>query len=179
MNGLALNISMMMLSIGLVAFATKRNNLSTSKDLGLVFPKVKDLLFWATLFIVLIFIEDYASSLQGDEKVDSWLDKYTALQIVIRVLGIVVLAPISEELIFRGLLFWKIKTTQLGTIGAIVLPAILFSLIHIQYAGSLTFLIIFIDGLFYGFARHHSGSVILAIILHALSNLGAVLERLV
>lgn len=78
---------------------------------------------------------------------------------LIRGIGIVILAPISEELMFRGLLFWRIKNSKLKTIGAIIIPAILFSAIHIQYSELLTLGIIFIDGLFYGLARHFSKSV--------------------
>lgn len=179
MNGLTLNIVMMMVSIGLVVFATKKNKLSLKDDIGLVFPKLKTLLIWVALFVLLITLEEYVSSMFVHEEVENWQDKYSTLQIAIRVIGIVILAPISEELIFRGLLYWRIKKSPLKIVGAIVLPALLFSLIHIQYAGVLTFAIIFIDGVFYGLARHFSKSVILAIILHAISNLGAVLERII
>lgn len=53
------------------------------------------------------------------------------------------------------------------------------SLIHIQFAGVLTFAFIFADGVFYGLARHFSKSVVLSIILHGISNLGEVLERII
>lgn len=178
MNGTLLNIVTTILSIGIVFFVSKKKKLSYKNDLGLVLPNWKNLLFWILLFIVLIILEDYAFSQFSDSFSESWREKYTTPQIVLRGIGIVILAPITEELIFRGLLFWRIKNSKLKTIGAIIIPAILFSVIHIQYSELLTLLIIFVDGLFYGLARHFSKSVVLAIILHALSNLGALLERI-
>ena len=169
---------MTILSIGLIIFVAKKKRLSYKYDLGLVLPNWKNLIFWIALFLLLIAIEDFFFNQFSDSITESWKEKYTTPQMLLRGIGIVILAPISEELMFRGLLFWRIKNSRLKTIGSILIPAILFSAIHIQYSELLTLGIIFIDGLFYGLARHFSKSVILAIILHSLSNLGAVIERL-
>jgi len=169
---------MTILSIGLIIFIAKKKRLSYKYDLGLVLPNWKNLIFWIALFLLLIAIEDFAFNQFSDSITESWKEKYTVPQMLLRGIGIVILAPISEELMFRGLLFWRIKNSRLKTIGAIIIPAILFLAIHIQYSELLTLGIIFIDGLFYGLARHVSKSVVLAIILHSLSNLGAVLERI-
>jgi len=178
MNGPLLNFGAPILGIGLVYFITKWKKISFKNDIGLIFPKWKDLIFWIVLFVLLIGLEEFLSKQFSDDVTQSWKEKYTILQMVLRGIAIIILAPISEELIFRGLLYWRIKNTRFKYIGAIVIPAILFSAIHIQYAKLLTFGIIFIDGLFYGLARHFSKSVILTIILHSLGNLFAVLERI-
>jgi len=179
MNGTLLNIGIPILGIGLVYFISKRKNISFKNDIGLIFPKWKDLLFWAILFFVLIVIEEFALKQFGEQTTNSWIDKYSIGEMILRSIGIVILAPISEELIFRGLLYAKIKKTSLKYVGAIVIPAIIFSLIHIQYAENLTFVIIFIDGLFLGLARHFSKSVILTIILHSLANIVAIVEKFI
>ena len=178
MDGTILNITMTILSIGLLVFVAKKKKLSCKDDLGLVLPNWKNLIIWITLFLLLIALEDYVYSQFSDSITESWKEKYTTPQMLLRGIGIVILAPISEELMFRGLLFWRIKNSRLKISGAVIIPAILFSVIHIQYSELLTLGIIFIDGLFYGLARHFSKSVVLAIILHSLSNLGAVLERI-
>lgn len=178
MNGTALNIIAMLFSIGIVVFVVKKEKLSYKYDIGLVFPKWRILVIWVAMFIVLMIFEEYIYSVFSNIETEHWKGKYTTPQIILRSVGIVILAPITEELIFRGILYWKIKNTRLKHIGAILIPAILFAIIHIQYSEILSIGIIFIDGLFYGLARHFSKSVVLAIILHALSNLGAVLERI-
>ena len=178
MDGTTLNITMTILSIGLLVFVARKKKLSYKDDLGLALPNWKNLILWIALFLLLIALEDYIYSQFNDSITESWKEKYTAPQMLLRGIGIVILAPISEELMFRGLLFWRIKNSRLKIVGAVIIPAILFSAIHIQYSELLTLGIIFIDGIFYGLARHFSKSVVLAIILHSLSNLGAVLERI-
>lgn len=177
MNGTLLNIVMLILSIGLIVIIVRKKKLSYESDLGLVLPSWKNLVFWVGAFLILIALEEYVYKQFGDAAAESWKEKYSIMQMIIRGIGIVVLAPISEELMFRGLLFWRIKNSKFKAVGAIVIPAILFSVIHIQYSSLVVFGIILIDGLFYGLARHYSNSVVTAIILHSLSNLGAVLER--
>lgn len=178
MNGTILNIAMLVMSIGLIVFVVKRKNLSYKADLGLVLPNRKNLIFWTTMFVVLLALEDYIYKQFNHTVTESWIGKYTTVQMLFRGIAIGILAPVTEELLFRGLLFWRIKNSRLNNVGAIIIPAILFAAIHIQYFELVTFGIIFIDGLFYGLARHFSKSVVLAIILHSLSNLGAVLERI-
>jgi membrane protease YdiL (CAAX protease family) len=177
MNEAVLNIVMLILSIGLIIFVARKKKLSYKNDIGLIFPNWKNLIFWITAFVILIALEEFIYEQFIDTITVPWKEKYSTSQMILRGIGIVLLAPITEELIFRGLLFWRIKNTKLKTVGAIIIPAILFSAIHIQYSELLTLGIILIDGIFYGLARHYSKSVILAIILHSLSNLGAVLER--
>lgn len=178
MNGTTLNFVMAALSIVLIIFVSKRKKLSLKDDLGLKVPKLHIILIWLILFVALIYLDSYLYSLFSDSEIDSWKDKYSLSEKIIRGFAIVILAPVAEELIFRGILYWRIRQTPLKNIGAIVIPAILFSLIHVQYSDLIALGIIFIDGLFYGLARHYSKSVLLAILLHSLANLGAILERL-
>jgi len=177
MNGTLLNILMAILAVGLVIFITKKKKLSYKNDIGLILPKWKEVVFWTSLFVLLIFIEDYMYQQFSTSKTDSWIGKYSVYEMVFRSLGIVIIAPIAEELMFRGLLYARIKKSPLKIVGAIIIPALFFSMIHIQYSDILTLSIIFIDGLFYGLARHYSKSVIFAIFLHSLANFGAILER--
>ncbi len=179
MNGVLLHFGLPILGIGLVFLVAKRKQFSFKHDIGFVFPKWKDLRFWAILFLALIFAEEFAYQHFGNEPTNSWIGKYSIDEMILRSIGIVILAPISEELILRGLLYAQIKRTALKYVGAIVIPAIIFSLIHIQYSDYVTFIIIFIDGLFLGLARHYSKSVILTIILHSLANFGAIIEKLI
>jgi len=179
MNGTLLNFGLPIIGIGLVYFSAKRRKLSFKNDIGLLLPKWKNLIFWAILFFILIVIEEFAYQQFGNETTNSWVGKYYIGEMVLRSIGIVILAPIAEELVLRGLLYDRIIKTSLNYVGAIVIPAIIFSLAHIQYVENLTFIIIFTDGLFLGLARHFSKSVILTIILHSLANIGAIVEKFI
>ena len=48
-------------------------------------------------------------------------------------LGIVLVAPTAEALIFRGAVFTQLARTRLRSAGAAVLAAVLFAGLHVQY----------------------------------------------
>lgn len=179
MDSAIFNIVMAILAIILVFFIVMKRKLSLKEDIGLVIPRLKHVLIWLLGFIILIGIEEFFYNLEyGGADPESWTHRYTTFEIILRFFGVVLLAPISEELLFRGLIFSQIKKTRLKIIGAIVIPALIFSLIHIQYSSIIVLSLIFVDGVFYGIARYYTGSVLVPIILHMYSNLGAMLERL-
>ncbi|GAA0311591.1 CPBP family intramembrane glutamic endopeptidase [Psychrobacter aestuarii] len=92
------------------------------------------------------------------------------------VVVVVIVAPIYEELVFRGLL-WSAIAEQFassthpnrGALVASVLTSVLFAGIHLQYGwyelGSLVVL-----ALLFAYARFRSGSLLLPIILHMVNN---------
>ena len=85
-------------------------------------------------------------------------------------LAVVIVAPVSEELMFRGFLHRGWVPSWLGISGTIVLTSALWALMHQQYNG-LTIFCVFLTGLFLGWIRQRSGSTGLTIVLHALHNL--------
>jgi len=78
---------------------------------------------------------------------------------------------------FRGFLFRGWVRSPRWVWPAIVVISILWAMLHIQYdwAGVLQ---IFIVGLFLGWMRWRSGSLVLTFLLHALFNLEGTLETL-
>lgn len=90
-------------------------------------------------------------------------------------LAVVVMAPLFEEVFFRGFLFAGLERSRLGGIGAIVVTALAWAAIHLQYDlyGIAT---IFALGLLLGAARLKARSLPLTIGLHAAINLIASLE---
>jgi membrane protease YdiL (CAAX protease family) len=81
-----------------------------------------------------------------------------------------VIIPIMEELIFRGWLFTKVEQTQLGSIGALILTAILFTIIHSQYENNVTFIMLLFFGLLLGYTRYKSNNISYSIAIHILFN---------
>jgi len=83
------------------------------------------------------------------------------------ILRVVVLAPIVEELIFRGVIFSGFQRIY-PAFWAIFFSALLFSLFHLNpWQLGPTFLL----GLLLGFVRLRTGSLLAAIFTHALHNL--------
>jgi hypothetical protein len=82
------------------------------------------------------------------------------------IVRVVVLAPVVEELIFRGVIFSGFKK-NFRPIWAVILSALLFALFHLNpWQLGPTFLL----GLLLGFVRLRTGSLLAAIFTHALHN---------
>ncbi len=85
-------------------------------------------------------------------------------------LAVVVVAPITEELFFRGFLHRGWASSWLGVVGTVILTSALWAVLHQQY-NWLGILFIFSMGLVFGWLRQRSLSTTLTIVLHGLNNL--------
>ena len=88
---------------------------------------------------------------------------------LVMVLAVVVVAPIFEEIVFRGFLFDGLRGTSLGTLGSALLLTSIWTLLHAQ-PDPATMVFVFALGLVFSFARIITGSLIVPIGLHGLFN---------
>ncbi len=97
-------------------------------------------------------------------------------------LALTLVAPVAEEVLFRGFLFVGLRNSRLGSSGAIVATSFLWTIIHLQY-DLFDKLVIFVLGVYLGWLRDRFNSILPPIILHvvintmALSGLVTVMER--
>ncbi len=93
-------------------------------------------------------------------------------------LSLIAVAPIGEELLFRGFLFRGFIHVPRDRLPGIVVIALLWSVAHIQYnwigMGE-----VFVIGLVLGYVRLRTGSTLLVIALHVLGNLNATVRTVV
>lgn len=90
---------------------------------------------------------------------------------------VVAVAPVWEETFFRGFMFKGIQRSRAGPVGAVLLTALPWSLVHLQYdAYGIT--TIFATGLLLGVARHRTGSLYVTILMHSAMNLVATIETM-
>ena len=78
---------------------------------------------------------------------------------------VIILAPIFEELLFRGFLFKGLRESKVGKWGTITTTTAIFAIIHIYNVIPILFL-----GFLLGLAREKTGSVYVPIAMHALNN---------
>jgi uncharacterized protein len=105
----------------------------------------------------------------GDYKLPSVSVPSTISGLCIMLIGAVILAPISEELFFRGFLYRGFAASPLGAPGAIVLTDLIWTALHLDKP-SLGLASVFFLGLLLGWLRWRNGSIIPTIALHALNN---------
>ena len=90
------------------------------------------------------------------------------------VFGAVLLAPIGEELMWRGMLFQSLRS-RLGTWPGVGLSAVAFGLIHLDPtattgANLLVFVLIFPLGMLFAWMFHREGSIVVPISAHCTFN---------
>ncbi len=88
-------------------------------------------------------------------------------QLILPLISYTLLAPIFEELVFRGILFSTLRR-RLGPWTSTIISAAVFSLAH-GY-GSVGSITIFLSGILWAWAYEKSGSVLPGIAAHALNN---------
>lgn len=96
------------------------------------------------------------------------------------IIAIVIIAPLYEELVFRGLLWSAIAeqfSERRGAIIASIITSLIFAVIHLQY-GLYEISTIVVLALIFCYARIKSGSLLLPMLLHVINNGAAMWQYL-
>lgn len=113
---------------------------------------------------------------KGESGVASWLDTYRAAGVLsLFWLTLLVVAPVFEEILFRGFLFAGIAASRLGGRGAVWLTALLWTLMH-GHEDPFDLLMTFVFGVVLGMARLRTGSIRTTVAMQALNSLAALLQ---
>jgi len=126
------------------------------------------------LFFVYALIPLIQSALGGSAGVPAFLPPRldgAGLTLVSLWFGMVVAAPIAEELLFRGLIYRGLSDSRLGALGAVVLTSIAFGLVHYPGFGWPRVIGTACIGLLFGWLRWHGGNTWAGMVAHAVMNL--------
>jgi membrane protease YdiL (CAAX protease family) len=140
-------------------------------SLGLVRPRFAQVALWvAAAFAVLAGYEVLARRLDRPPLPDFLVEFHASAGWLPGLLiAVVFLAPLVEEVLFRGFLLPGLAAGRRGAAGAVVVTAALFAVIHTQY-DLFDMSAVLSLGLLLGAARWYSGSLWLAYGLHAAIN---------
>lgn len=141
------------------------------RSLGLVRPRFAQVALWtAAALAVLAGYEWLASRLDRPSLPDFMVDFHASAGWLPGLLFVVVfVAPLAEEVLFRGFLLPGLAAGRMGAAGAILVSALLFALVHTQY-DPFDMSAVLTLGLLLGAGRWFSGSLWLAYGLHAAIN---------
>lgn len=84
-------------------------------------------------------------------------------------IAVCIAAPISEEVLFRGLLLFSFEGRRRRQAAGVVISGALFASLHLQYEWYYL-IVLFIVGLLLGAARMQSRSIWTSVAMHALNN---------
>jgi uncharacterized protein len=162
--------------VGLVALLVHLRRYPIRDYLALVWPPARSALIAFAGLVVVLFSSDLLSYMLGRPLVpEVMVDLYRMAWLPGLLPALVVFAPIGEETLFRGFLFKGIAASRAGPIAAIIISAIAWAPLHVQYdwygVGTIA-----VMGLFLGVVRHATGSLYLTMLLHAVANAVATLE---
>jgi membrane protease YdiL (CAAX protease family) len=172
-------LASMLVGVPLIVLAARRLGGNARDYLGLRWPSLRSLLGWLVLLVAFVAVTDGLTVYVRRDVVPSFMENAydSAHPRVLIWLAVLVAAPISEELLFRGLLFGGLERSPLRPEGAALGSSLAWAALHLQY-DLFGITSIFVAGLLLATARHYSRSTILCILLHAAMNLIATLELL-
>ncbi|MEJ0075714.1 MAG: CPBP family intramembrane glutamic endopeptidase [Alphaproteobacteria bacterium] len=166
--------------VGVSVFAAHLRKWSARDYLALVPPRRGEVVVGIVCLAALLIGFDVFTHLIGRDVVPSFMvEAYTSARssgsLVLFFIAVVVVAPISEEVAFRGFLFRGLCASWLGVSGTLIATSAAWASMHVQY-DAFTLAQIFLIGLLLGWIRWASGSTLLTIGLHVLANLTACIQ---
>jgi membrane protease YdiL (CAAX protease family) len=165
--------------IAVLVFAARMRRWSPMDYFGLVRPRRAALVLAVLCTVAVVLSFDLLMYMSGRDlvppfQVEAYQSAKDAGWVVALLLAIIVVAPIGEEIAFRGFLFRGLVRPGYERL-AIVVIALAWALLHIQYDW-LGMAQIFAAGLILGWFRWASGSTVLTIVMHVLINAEAMIE---
>lgn len=91
----------------------------------------------------------------------------TVLDLLLLLVTVGVLAPFTEELLFRGAVYHAYKDSKLGVFGAMIVASFTFALLH---ADMERFIVFFIGGMVFNVLSRHYNSLVVSMLSHATWN---------
>jgi uncharacterized protein len=166
--------------IGVIALAIRFARCRFAEYLALVRPSRNDVLLGLACLVVLLPLGDVSTWMSGRGIVPPFvIEAYRSARdsgtLWLLVIALVVAAPLTEEIVFRGFMYRGLAVSRVGNAGAILLPSAIWAAMHVQY--EVFFIVqIFLLGAVFGALRWKSGSTWLTILLHGIVNLSSLLQ---
>lgn len=132
---------------------------------------------WLGLQLVFVALSDGLTWLLGRPIVPPFMTEayQTAYWAPLLWAALLVASPICEETVFRGFLLRGILHSHLGTIGALLIPAFAWTVLHLQY-DAYALAHVFAGGILLAAARLKTGSLYVPLAMHSLMNFVATCE---
>lgn len=161
----------------IVLFVRLRHGLPARDALGLRLPTLRQALLWTLALVAFLAAYDFAARALGrPASPEVMVDSYrTSVWPPLFWLAVTVAAPLFEELLFRGFLLPSLATSRLGAAGAVAVSSLLFAALHLQY-DLFDMTGVFLLGALFAVTRLASGSTLLTIGLHVLTNVLALVQ---
>lgn len=171
-----LKVALPVFVIGVIVLAARRRGLDLRDAFAWRRPSVASFAAWLAVWIAWMAATEALGATFGIAQPRPW-PPMAPLLVGLRIAAIGVLGPLAEELLFRGLLYFRLSRTKLGELGSVVVIAAIWAAIHFQYDLP-TVAFVFADGIVLGLARRQSHSIATPAAMHVLGNLFSIYQSL-
>jgi membrane protease YdiL (CAAX protease family) len=163
-----------------ILFAKIRKGISLKEYLALRPIKITTVFIMFGVVIALLIISAVATSgLSQSKFTNQMVQAYQSSTMPAFIwIAVVFFAPVFEEIFFRGFLFAGFRNSRVGIIGAILLTAVLWALLHATQYGIWELLVIFGLGVAFGVVRWRTNSLFASLSMHSMWNLIAMVQTL-
>ncbi len=155
-------------------FTAARQKIAPLKSLGLCRVRPRLIFLFLAVTLAAIIMADSIKYLIGAKLVSAdMLAAYRSARFKpLLWLAFCLSAPVFEEFMFRGFVITGLQNSRLGTRGAVMISAISWTAVHTQYGWPILLEILPL-GIFFGWTRIRTGSILPALACHALVNIAA------
>lgn len=182
-DGVVISVSVILglPAVVLVLFAATRTARASFTDyLALRWPSWRQILVGIVCLIALVGGWDLLSRALGREVAPGFMvDVLKSARadggLWLLIIAFSVAAPLAEELLARGFLYRGWSESVLRPGGAILLSALAWTALHLQYE-MFFFMQVLSIGVLFGYLRYRTGSTWLTIILHGINNFAATMQ---
>lgn len=171
-----------LLVIVIIGILKKRKKLKF-KDLDIQKPfSINSYFIWTIGFLLYTLLTEFTLYTFNILEVSKW--SHGISPSIILIFGIIILAPIAEELLFRGLILNLLIKKKISIHLAIFIQACFFVLLHnFAYENTLSSNIgivqSLLDAILFGYARKYTKSIYTPIAMHITGNAIAIIERFI
>lgn len=154
----------------IVALKVKKENIQSRLNIAVI--PLKEYLF---PILVAFSFAAFSSILQETLPIPQWLSgnemEDFGKSMIAYIIAIFVIAPLVEEMVFRGMIMTKIRRAMSGG-WTIFFSALLFGFIHLMTGSVITAIHAFLGGLIFSLVYEKTGSLAASIVAHVFGNLG-------
>lgn len=169
---MGLTIAIILIS-GVYLIALRPKKLSWS-EVGIKKFTVKDwkiiVIFSIILMVgavIIMLLTIFIGNSWENSKTEAIQQNVTFLTVLIAFISAAIISPIYEEIFYRGFIYRWLRT-RIGFIGAILLSAIIFTIIHIPTYNAMP--VNFFSGIIFALAYERTNSIWPSVMIHGLTN---------
>lgn len=159
-------VSTFILIYTIFLFVKYTSNINIFKELNINFSSLKECIFkyWGFLVLILLIKTFILFYTEGNTE---YIEGYNPMFLLI---GGVFIAPLIEEIIFRGII-QNYLTNKFNYVIGIILTSVIFSLSHLQHWGNIPALLsLSFSGLVLGYFYHMTKNIFLSTGIHMVNN---------